>query len=100
MFTNKRITRATVKSFINKHKDKLQIKVGSTFDGMTDSVERVQDEFSAVKFGANHVDNTLGMHGAWFVGSSRDHLSAYTAGGMTGISVYNCCGSFIIAIPA
>ena len=47
----------------------------------------------------NHNANcTLGIKGAWFVGSSRDYFNFYEDDQFTGIDVYNSCGNFILAI--
>lgn len=43
-------------------------------------------------------NNTLGVDGAWFVGSSRDRFDLFVSSELIGIEVYNCCGSFTIAI--
>jgi len=40
-----KITRTTLKSFIKKNSDNLFVKVESSFDGMTDCVQRVDGEF-------------------------------------------------------
>jgi hypothetical protein len=83
--TTKRITIATVKSFIRKNRQSLLICYCSHFDGMTDSTQ--------------HNDNPQFVPaGAWFVGRSRDFLSAFDDGERVGFSVSNACGSFILAI--
>ncbi len=93
----KRITLATIKSFINKNRDDLLIKVGSRFDGMTDCVEQVEDNFSKAQVTEFMSQHTLGIQGAWFVGNSRDHFSAFETDDLKGFEVYNACGSFILA---
>jgi hypothetical protein len=42
--------------------------------------------------------NTFGYKGIWLVNSSRDSFKAFENDLFEGIEVYNCCGSFIIAI--
>lgn len=96
----KKITLSTVKSFIKNNRDNLFINVKSSFDGMTDCCESQYDGFVKV---LNDKDkffhsNSLGIAGAWFVGSSRDYFSPYEALGMKGISVSNSCGHFVLAI--
>jgi len=94
-----KITINTVKSFINKNKSKLFIKCETHFDGMTDCIQSVGDDtFSPALNDTDHPDHTKGVHGAWFVGGSRDYLYAYSDNGFTGIKISNCCGSFILAI--
>ena len=96
----KRITRATIKSFVKKNREALLIKVESKFDGMVDGCRDTGDrEFSpALKDDGFHQDHTYGIHGAWFVLGGRDHLRAYDDGTYRGYEVYNSCGSFILVI--
>jgi hypothetical protein len=75
MATTKRITLATVKSFIKKNIDNLYINKKSSFDGMTDCVERLAGGFGKAVRTTEHVEHTNGIKGAWFVGSSRDYFS-------------------------
>lgn len=95
----KKITRATFKSFINKNRDKLYVRVDGRFDGMTDCVQRNNNAafFPAKDTDLSH-ENTLGVQGVWLVNGSRDRYSEFKGHGYTGIEVYNCCGSFIVAI--
>jgi hypothetical protein len=103
MFNGKKITLATVKKFIRDNAGKLYISTGSTFDGMVDCVMPCADKgFTLAQTpdeGQNH-SNKLGVQGAWFVFGSRDSFSAFEADGFTGIKVYNCCGSFRLAVRA
>jgi hypothetical protein len=96
----KKITLSTVKSFIRKNSDSLLINIGSRFDGMQDCVSSVNSGFmSATKDSREwNQRNTLGIQGAWFVGSSRDYFTAWETETMQGIEVSNCCGSFTLAI--
>ena len=94
----KKITLATVKSFIKKNEGCLFIRVKSKFDGMTDGLEYFQDGFRLAEETDVLVQYTLGIKDAWFVGSSRDHLSPFETEHLTGIEVSNCCGRFILAI--
>jgi hypothetical protein len=99
-----KITLSTVKSFIRKNDGKLFINVKSSFDGMTDCCESLHDGFQPAKKSklpecfSNCIDNTLGIAGAWFVGSSRDYFREYSDQTFTGITVSNCCGHFVLAI--
>lgn len=100
MFTSK-ITLATVKRFIKANRAQLQISNRSTFNGMTDGVEACANKgFRPVQDGpAYMLRNDLGIAGAYFVLGSRDSFTAYDEAGFVGIRVYNCCGSFVLAIP-
>lgn len=94
-------TIATVKSFIRKNQGKLYIRFHSAFDGMVDGV-RYHDgprEFHPAQPGA-HVSNSFGINGAWFVGNSRDRLTPLNETEFSGFHVYNCCGSFDIAVKS
>lgn len=97
----KKITLATVKSFVKKNLNNLYIRNDSDFDGMQDCVVSCSDSsFRKVQVDSDNFYNksTLGIKGAWFVGSSRDYLDAYENDEFTGIEVYNSCGSFVLAI--
>jgi hypothetical protein len=95
----KKITLSTVKSFIKKTSN-LHIDVQSVFDGMSDCVMPVSDTgFTPAHRIDRHLDNTLGIQGAWFVKGSRDYFSEYDDGEFKGFTVHNCCGSFILAKP-
>jgi hypothetical protein len=98
----KKITKATFKSFIKKNIDGLYINVKSKFDGMTDMCEAQNGGF--VKATADNRDycleNTLGIEGLWLVGSGHrgDRFRPYSEGAWTGIEYSNCCGRGIIAV--
>lgn len=102
--TAKRITKATVKSFITRQSkaDNLWIMRKSDFSGYTDCVESISNPtFVKTSVNANVegwiAENTMGVDGAWFVGSSRDYFEPFEDAEFTGIKVYNSCGSFILA---
>ena len=96
-----KVTMATIKSFIRRNEGKLYIRCKSTFDGMVDGVRPVdgKPEFTPAQPGA-HAENSMGINGAWFVGGSRDYLTPISENGFVGFHVYNCCGSFDIAVRA
>jgi hypothetical protein len=97
----KRITLATIKSFIKKNRDTLQIMTESSFDGMTDMVEYQRERsFKPIVQTESNVGNTLGIEGAWFVKGSRDHFTVYESNGFKGFHVYNCCGSFTLGVQS
>lgn len=97
--TSKKITKATVKSFIKKNRETLFINCKSSFSGMTDMVERNPNAgFKIAQTEERNAENTFGIAGAWFVGYSRDYFKAFENADFTGIEVYNSCGSFILAI--
>lgn len=92
----KKITLATLKSFIRRNEGKLFVNVKSSFDGMVDGCEPQHGGFQAQR-PASHSKNTLGIAGVWLVGSSRDYFTAFDNGDFEGIEVSNCCGRFIVA---
>lgn len=96
----KKITLATVKSFVNKNRQNLLISTESHFNGMTDCVESCKSNFEFAKEQPKEwlKKETLNIDGAWFVGSSRDYFDTYENEEVQGIKVYNSCGSFILAI--
>ena len=102
----KKITLATIKSFIRKNRERLFIKVGSRFDGMTDCVQDCEGDWNPIEDERKterselrlNFDNTQGIRYAWFVGSSRDYFKDYKEGNYVGYEIYNCCGNFILAI--
>lgn len=93
----KRITLATIKSFIKKNQNGLYIKTKSDFNGMTDCVEEVKSDFKRISPAKTASQYNLGITGAWFVGSSRDYFTKYEDDFMVGYEIYNSCGSFILA---
>ncbi len=101
MFQGKKITLATVKSFVKKNLDNLYIRNDSDFDGMQDCVVSSNNSsFKATKADEREhcFKNTLGISGAWFVGSSRDYFDSFDNGEYAGVEVYNSCGSFVLAV--
>ncbi len=98
----KRITRATFKSFINKHRGNLFIDEHTRFDGMVDCVTPVKNGFRKATVsepGKCYLyENDLGIKGIWLVGSSRDYFTYYEDEIFTGIHCSNCCGSFTVTI--
>lgn len=97
--TTKKVTLATIKSFIRKNKANLYIMYESHFDGMIDGVRYFDDtKFEKAVSTDKWLGNTLGVSGAWFVGGSRNYFSTYNKDGFFGYHVYNCCGSFTLAV--
>ena len=100
--TEKKITLATVKSFIRKNLDNLRIKTRSEFCGMVDGVlSNPKAQFDAADTTKYDPTNkySLGIPGVWFVGGSRDYLTAFETPEFTGFHISNSCGSWEVAIP-
>lgn len=94
-----KITKATLKAFIKRNVDNIYTKCCSDFNGMTDCVELVKDNFKKVNV---DLDVLKGNHeilkGVYLVGSSRDYFTIFDENGFYGIEVNNCCGNSIVAI--
>ena len=93
-----KITKATIKSFIRKNKDKIYIKVRSKFDGMYDCCMEVNNGFHKATASDRNEQYTLGIEGAWFVGQSRDYFNSFDNDDFTGYEIFNSCGAFYLAI--
>lgn len=92
---NKKITLATLKSFIKQ--DTIFLKVRNSFNGMIDGLSPGTNIFEIIKTTNSNVSNTLGIIGVWCVGSSRDYFTYFNDGTFEGIEVYNSCGCFVLA---
>lgn len=91
-----KITLSTLKKFVRENSGNIYVKVLSSFDGMTDCVERVEDDFKLIPIKEDN-GNNLGLQGVHLVGSSRDSFTAYNSDEFEGIEIYNSCGSCIVA---
>jgi hypothetical protein len=96
----KKVTRATIKSFIRKNLNNLYVRNDSRFDGMVDCVMPVRGDFTEAEVTDRMSDNTLGINGLWLVGSSRDYFKPFNNGEFEGYEIHNSCGSSIIAIKS
>ncbi|NCB47506.1 hypothetical protein EOM81_10880 [bacterium] len=94
----KKVTMATMKSFIKKNRGNLFLNVKSRFSGLIDGCESVSDGFVAGCDDSGFCSNTLGVCGLWLVGSSRDYFSKYEDSEFIGIEYSNSCGRGIVAI--
>ena len=88
---NKKITIATLKSFI-KNADDLFVETKSRFNGMFDGIEYFQDTEMI------QIDkaDAIGHKGVYCVGRSRDYFTYKEKDGFIGIEVYNACGCEIL----
>ena len=97
----KKITRTTIKSFIKNNFDDLYISTRTRFNGMIDCVDACADQsFHKVEREERErfADYSLGIKDAYFVGNSRDYFQPYDLDGFKGYEIYNCVGSFILAV--
>lgn len=107
----KKLTVATVKAFIRKHRDNgLMIETRSKFDAMQDMVDRCEGGLYPARRATfwdhdtrqdvlvpEDSKNSLGIVGVWFVGG-RDYCTRYETETMQGFEVSNCCGCWRVAI--
>jgi len=94
----KKITMATLKSFAKRNADKLFVKNLSRFNGMSDCVEQVEDDFSKTEVSEEYGFFRTGIQGIYTVGSGRDYFSRFENEKYYGIEVFNSCGSSILAV--
>jgi hypothetical protein len=96
--SSKRITFATVKSFVKKAlaKDSFYVMRYTSFDGMCDSV--IANKTAAIKFDSVDLDKQdFGTNRAiWFVRGGGDYFKFMDLGSYYGIEVYNCCGCSVL----
>lgn len=97
MTTTKKITLATVKSFIKKNEGNLFVKEESSFCGMSDMVEFDKNaEFKPSTKTESNLSCTLGIQGLWVVGSWNSY-TAFENEQFIGFEIYNCCATSLIA---
>ena len=86
----KKITLATLKSFINKANN-LYVETHSDFDGMSDCVMPCNTGLKKIE-----KNDAIGFKGVYLVGGSRNSFQYVETETHYGINVYNCCGSSTI----
>ena len=99
MQTTKKITKSTLKSFVNKNCGNLYIKSLSRFDGMVDMVTNTESPNWRLAEKSTHEsykNYDLGYKGIYCVHGSGNSFKKYNDGEFEGIEVYNCCGCFIV----
>ena len=98
----KKITRATVKSFIRRHRDNLFIRIDSKIQGYDDGKSRIHGATFNAATVSNLADEiTLGVEGAWFLGRGfvgGDYFESFQRDGYEGIEVFNRMCSFVLAV--
>lgn len=88
---NKRITLATLKSFIRNSKRQLFVEQHSEFKLMTDMIESVDRDITPVE-----KEDAIGHKGVWCVFRASNYFKFAEKGGHYGITVCNCCGSWTL----
>ena len=94
-----KFTKATFKSFVNKNRDSLLVYQKRSFDGMCDGVVPTGESgFTPARPADYAHENNMGIQGVWLVGGGRDTFTPFDNGTHTGVEVYNCCGTFSVAV--
>lgn len=95
----KKITRATLKAFILKNRDKLFHLTKNSFDGHVDCVMPTSEPvFKRVNSIEIENKTTFGIKDAWLVGNGDDYFTLYEDAQYIGIEVSNCCANWIVVI--
>ena len=94
----KRITLTTLKAFARSNKDRIYAKVESDFDGMTDSVTGVLDDFEKTEILEPSNYCRTGIRKIYTVYGNRNYCEFWEDENFAGINVYNCCGNSILAV--
>ena len=84
----KKITKATLKSFLNKNKT--YTKQTNDFDGSDDCLKNIDRKFELNTRSTGDVLKDVLVY-------SRNFFNSYNDGQFEGIEVSNCCGRHIIA---
>ena len=96
-----KFTKATFKKFVRENRANLLILTKSSLDGMVDGCVSTGNTKFVKAVDADHVhENNMGIMGVWLVGGGRDYFTEFTKDGVRGVEVYNCCGSFSVAVKA
>jgi len=87
----KKITKATIKSFIKKNKDNVLVKVISEFDGMVDGIEKSKnDEYKKIVSSSSDINELFVL--------GRNYFEVIDNEKYYGYSISNCCGLFELVI--
>jgi hypothetical protein len=93
----KKITKSTLKAFINRAGEALVVREISDINPYTDCVETNPDsKFKKPTRTADNLDYTLGIGEVWVTKSTSYRL--WKGDGYIGIYWFNCCGSGIVAV--
>ncbi len=94
----KKITLATVKSFIRKNREALFVRTDSRFNGMIDCCQETNESGFSPAMPVELSPNTQGVRGVWFVHSNRNFFRSFSNADFTGYEVSNCCGRFAVVV--
>lgn len=96
MAANKNITAITVRSFVKRNEGKVFIKKTAEFDGMTDCVEQIMDNWHEAKYCLD-IRRGIGLQGVYII-DGRTYYYAYEDSEFVGYRYSNCVERGIIAV--
>lgn len=96
MATNKNITAITVRSFVKRNEGKVFIKKTAEFDGMTDCVEEIMDNWHEAEYCLD-IRRGIGLQGVYII-DGRTYYYAYEDSEFVGYRYSNCVERGIIAV--
>ena len=96
MAANKNITAITVRSFVKRNEGKVFIKKTAEFDGMTDCVEQIMDNWHEAEYCLD-IRRGIGLKGVYII-DGRTYYFAYEDSEFVGYRYSNCVERGIIAV--
>lgn len=96
MATNKNITAITVRSFVKRNEGKVFIKKTAEFDGMTDCIEQISDNWHEAEYCLD-IRRGIGLQGVYII-DGRTYYYAYEDSEFVGYRYSNCVERGIIAV--
>lgn len=88
-----RFGRTQLKKFIKENEGNLLIRLTSNFNGMTDSVETLNEKFRPIEKLEKATDYNLGIRGLYLVCGGEDYFDPIEYEHYVGYRWYNCAGS-------
>ena len=96
MAANKNITAITVRSFVKRNEGKVFIKKTAEFDGMTDCVEQIVDNWHEADYCLD-IRRGIGLQGVYII-DGRTYYYPYEDSEFVGYRYSNCVESGMIAV--
>lgn len=96
MASNKNITAITVRSFVKRNEGKVFFKKTAEFDGMTDCIEQISDNWHEAEYCLD-IRRGIGLQGVYII-DGRTYYYAYEDSEFVGYCYSNCVERGIIAV--
>ena len=96
MAANKNITAITVRSFVKRNEGKVFFKKTAEFDGMTDCIEQIADNWHEAEYCLD-IRRGIGVRNAYII-DGRTYYYAYEDSEFVGYRYSNCVERGIIAV--